>query len=469
MKLAVLGSALAAVVGCTLIPLQTAVAAPRSPVAGIAFDKAEADSFDTIDVAFGGKQHPRLPAVSADGTLFADFEDTAGGPMMPMPYDLVVRKVGTDKIVERVTLLSFDEAEAAAKTMGDDGKWATPALTKLLAARGAKLLARLHGFHSLTKIELPGSSRDQPAKIGSLVLDPSLLDLHDAQGNLLHSVELPDFHTKDPDCAYNPMMRWAYRDDATIYVEASYQYRDGCEPPPVYVLGWSTDPAKADPAALCHNVIVAQFDGVPDLPTTTNLDDLTVIVAKARQLDLTDVQATVSRDGKSAWGSVIIEGFVRASDVLVKTPKGWQLAAVAWTQDVENDYAKREAKAGHLKPERVPGDPGDASLRAAFAKLTTAGVDAAATARPDLVAIGSGPDERTVGGHDLARAWNAFWKGHVTIVASTAHATPSGTTGWVSASIELAKPGYKMPFLVFAVFDKTAAGSWSLVHIHFAI
>lgn len=472
MKLAVVAGALAVVVGGMVIASRPAVAGPGAAGGGVAFDKADPDNADTLDVAFGGK-HPRLPAVNADGTLFADFDSPPGMPMMPQPYDLVLRKVGTDEVVERITLLGYDEADAAQKAASDPMKWATPALTRTLAERGAKLLARLHGFHSLTLIDFPssgaGSSRDVPTKIGSLVLDPNLGELRDANGNLLHAMDLPEFHTKDGTCGYSPMLRWAYRDGATIYVEASYHFRDDCDPPPVYVLAWSIDPAKADPKALCENVVSNQFDGTPDVPTTTNIDSLSVIVAKWHQFDLSDLQVTLSRDGKSAWGSVIIDGFVRASDVLAKTPKGWRLAAVAWTQETDNDSAKRDAKAGRLKPEPVAGDPGDASLRAAFAKLTTAGIDAAGAARPDLVAIGSGPGERTVGGRDFARAWNAFWKGHVTIVASSAHTTPSGTTGWVTASIELAKPGYKMPFLVFAVFDKTASGAWSLVHIHFAV
>ena len=100
--------------------------------------------------------------------------------------------------------------------------------------------------------------------------------------------------------------------------------------------------------------------------------------------------------------------------------------------------------------------------------LPTGSVHTAA-ARTDLVAIGSGFGERTVGGAGFARAWNAAWKGKVTVVSSVAHATPSGTTGWVTASVELAKRGYQIPFTVFAVFDKTVDGHWSLVHIHFAV
>ena len=47
--------------------------------------------------------------------------------------------------------------------------------------------------------------------------------------------------------------------------------------------------------------------------------------------------------------------------------------------------------------------------------------------------------------------------------------TPSGTTGWVAATVELQKTGYKIPFTVFAVFDKDAAGNWTLATIHFSV
>src|SRR5690348_2830168 len=87
MKLAALAGALAVLVGFTVSRARMAVAAPASAGAGIVFDKAEPDSPDTADIAFGGKHHPRLPAVSADGTLFADLEDTAGAPMIAVVLD----------------------------------------------------------------------------------------------------------------------------------------------------------------------------------------------------------------------------------------------------------------------------------------------------------------------------------------------------------------------------------------------
>jgi hypothetical protein len=69
----------------------------------------------------------------------------------------------------------------------------------------------------------------------------------------------------------------------------------------------------------------------------------------------------------------------------------------------------------------------------------------------------------------LAKGWNAAWKGKVAILSSIARLAPSGTTGWVAARVELAKTGYKIQFMLFCVFDKTAAGAWQLVHAHFAV
>jgi ketosteroid isomerase-like protein len=156
----------------------------------------------------------------------------------------------------------------------------------------------------------------------------------------------------------------------------------------------------------------------------------------------------------------------RASNMLVQTPAGWRIAALAWTSPTDNAAANKDAKAGKLAATKLVGDAGDASLNAAFAKLTTQG---AANVAKDLVAIGSGPGERTVGSAVFTKAWNAAWKGKTTIVSSIARVAPSGTTGWVAATIELQKAGYKIPFTVFAVFDKDASGAWTLVHIHFAV
>jgi ketosteroid isomerase-like protein len=190
------------------------------------------------------------------------------------------------------------------------------------------------------------------------------------------------------------------------------------------------------------------------------------------------VTITMSRDGKSAWASfftTLAMGDVdhghmpldkRVSDFIVQTPQGWRIAARAWTDAVENPRVNKEAKAGKRKAQPLKPEAGDASLNAAFAKLTT---DGATNVAKDLVAIGSGPGERTVGAPAFTKPWNAAWKGKTTIVSSVARVAPSGTTGWVAATVELQKTGYKIPFTVFAVFDKDGSGAWTLVHIHFTV
>lgn len=435
-----------------------APAAPAAPAGALAFDPPEDGGSDTDPraIAFGGKI-PRLPAVNADGTVFADYDMFP----MSMAVDLVLYKVG-GKEIARDSLLSDDEAQSA---IGSDDQL-TPAIKKTLADRGAKLLAKLQGFHSLAQVELA-----KPTKIGELTLDPDLGELRDAQGRVLHSEVLPEYSTRDCKSGYRPVFRFLYRDatNGMLYVDESYHYMDDCAPPPAYIFAWSTDPAKADLGATLRGLITHQFDAKPAFAVTTNGKPVAELLESCKPTGESDATVTMSRDGSSAWGDETAGDIDHASSVLVKTPKGWQIAAAMWTEPVDNDDANRDAKAGKLHPAKLDGDPGDQSLRDAFAKLTTDGVDAAAAARTDLVAIGSGFGERTVGGAGFARAWNAAWKGKVTVVSSVAHATPSGTTGWVTASVELAKHGYQIPFTVFAVFDKTADGHWSLVHIHFAV
>jgi hypothetical protein len=193
--------------------------------------------------------------------------------------------------------------------------------------------------------------------------------------------------------------------------------------------------------------------------------------------DARNLQVGIARDGKSAWAAFEVRATVhdsaqlyRVSDLLVKTSNGWRIAATAWTQPVANDLVNKEAKAGKRSFDylELAVKNGDATLVAALTALVTDGIDATAAASKDLVAIGSGPGERTVGGASLAKAWKATWMKHVTVASAVAQLAPSGTTGWVIATIALDRKAYKVPFLVFAVFDKTAAGGWTLVHIQFA-
>jgi hypothetical protein len=480
--------------------------AATTPAAGLAFDTPTDDPPEAPAVAFAGKV-PRLPAVSADGSLLAVFGYPGSGPMMPAPINIELHQVDSDVIRETLPLFEEQEASAAGEQAGSD--WRTPALRKTLAERGAAALARLRGFHSLEPVTMDGDAR--PTKLGALVLDPGgeagAVELRDARGGVLQRSELAEYSTgkAEQTCSYRPWLRDAARDPAAnlLYVQIGFRYRDDCDPATTFIYAWSLDPARAAPQAAIHAIVTRQFDVVgvnetsaadlmlPAAPILSNgmtvgsIDSVRAIGVADHAMDYSgatprDVQVTVARDGKSAWASELASITLlerntpgrdvawRASDVLVKTAEGWRIAAMDWTEPRANAAVNRDAKAGKLSARSLGEEPGDASLCDAFARLTTAGVDAAAAARKDLVAIGSGPGERTVGGAVFARAWNAAWKGKVTVASVFGRALPGGTTGWVGASIDLAKPGYKVPFTVFAVFDRAADGTWSLVHIHFA-
>lgn len=449
------GSAGSAAAGSAVAVAPMATAAGS----GLAYDDiakgSDDEPPDAMPAIFGAKV-PRTPAVSADGTLYATIEPVfyGGMPEPPMPIDLVVQKVGGDVEAERVHLF-------------EDGEKITPKL----AERGGLALKKLVGYHSLTMTEINWSD-PKPVTFGDATLvsyegDADLVvELHDAKGRVLHRETVDAYGTGSNDmdmCGYSPKLFAAGTDGPMLYVTVGFHYRDDCMPPKTFIFGWSLDPAKASPQDVAAGVIAHQLEQpLPPDAVATNGD----VSAKAKGAVLDDVQVMISKDGTAAWGSGSTPE-VRASDVLIKTPAGWQIVGAAWTLAVDNGKANADAKAGKLKP-RALGGPGDEALADAFKKLTTDGVDAAAAANKDLIAIGSGPGERTAGGAAFARAWNAAWKGKLSIDSLAARTTPSGKTGWVTASVQLQKSGYKIPFLIFAVFDKTDAG-WSLVHIHFAV
>ena len=216
--------------------------------------------------------------------------------------------------------------------------------------------------------------------------------------------------------------------------------------------------------------------------------DLPHAAAEGRSLKShsdSNMQVVVARDGNSAWisfGSTVhfkhgkyagLDEFdtdYRVTEIAVKTPNGWRIAGGMWSIPVDNARVNKQAKAGkQYAGNPIEDDGGDPSLRAAFTKLTTGPLDATAAARKDLVAFGSGPGERTVGGAVLAKAWAGAWANHLAITGPfVATVAPSGTTGWVIADVVLDKKTHKVRFRVLFVFDKDAGGAWSLVHAHFA-
>jgi len=482
-------------------------AAPSAAPSGLAFDPPD-NLFEGIpdasDLAFDHKV-PRLPAVSADGTQIAELASDvqfSGPPEPPIPWAVRIYKLDEDAPAETLSLLGPGEFDAALKA---GSAWATADEIQRVKARGAKALARLKGFRSLEPLKADG----ELVKIGELTLttagsdDPLVVELRDAKHGVLHRLEQPSYGTGDDvnRCGYTPTFGAAYRDAATrtVYYKTAHHYRDDCDEPRNRWVGWSLDPAKADPAATIAGMATEQFDLVGEngpsvddtcvggAPVITNgairsTAELRLVGVADKPMDysgshVSDLAVTLSRDGQSAWASATASIALlatntpgrdvpwRASDVLVKTARGWRFAALAWTEPVANSKANGDAKAGKLQAASLDGEAGDQSLRDAFAKLARDGL---VSSRDDLVAIGSGPGERTTSGAAFARAWNAAWKGKVAIVSSVARLLPSATTGWVAATIALQKPGYQLPFTVFAVFDKDASGAWTLVHIHFA-
>lgn len=265
--------------------------------------------------------------------------------------------------------------------------------------------------------------------------------------------------------------------------------------------GLAFDPSDADDPAprLIRPIVDQQFDllydaddapksFLPDAPLihTSGVGtpaDRTFRVAEHAEQYMghadRDTAIALSRDGQTAWASLTTRLTVlpqnqpgrddpwRASDVLVQTPAGWRIAAALWSEPRANAVTNRDAKAGTLPALPALEGPSDPELAAALDALVTTGATSVA---PDLVAIGSGPGERTVGGAAFAAAWNAGWKGRVEVASRLARRAPSGTTGWVVANVWLAKPGYRIPFQLLCIFDRAADGkTWTLVHVHFAV
>jgi len=191
------------------------------------------------------------------------------------------------------------------------------------------------------------------------------------------------------------------------------------------------------------------------------------------------IDVHMSRDGDAGWLVYTVklaDHEYRVSDVLVRGPERWLIAAAMWSEGQPNAKVNQAAQAGKAPalPPLAPADDkaGDASLRDAFTALLAGPLDAVAAKRATLAAIGSGPKEVSRTGKALAGPWAAAWAKHVTVVGGViAKVAPGGNTGWVAADVDLdkAKPApYKLRFRVFFVFDRAASGAWTLVHAHFA-
>lgn len=458
-----------------------------------------------------GDHVPQLPAISADGALVASFESSATGMMMPMPFALRVRPFGTalDIKAETFEIVDDDMATAAA-----DADWQnTPppaAVQQKLQQRGAAAIQRLQGFTSLTAIELDPAA---PSKIDDFTFATSYHDddldlaLRDAGGAVIKKQRLAAFTMGTYDtgmdgadakmsCDYRPFIRGAYRSRQALVLWIAYRWHELCSVLPGGFVKWDLPAASPERAAIAA-VAAQQLELLEDTDAAAKvfLPDAAVIhtsgtgdvqqrpfrVAENREQYMGHaddaMSITQAADGKSAWTSLTSRLTIlpqnqpgrddpwRISALLVKTAAGWRIFASDWSEPRDNAAVNRAAKAAAAPLPELPATPSDPELSAAFDALITDGLPA--TGRDDLVAIGSGPNERTVGAAALAAGWNSHWKGHVTVTSRTSRRTPSGTTGYVVANVLLAKPGYRVPFQLFCIFER-AGTAWTLVHLHFA-
>jgi hypothetical protein len=462
------------------------------------------------DAAFPDDTSPKLPALSADGTMIADWY--RAWPSMAPP--MLVARIGEPGAT---TLELLDGADGSALNETEYAKQPPPAaVVEHVQQRGAAIMKVLRDGGYETLVEVPWD-QDKPLKLDGATLDagdsqgigsdPLVVTFADAAGNVLRKDRIDSFKNGtflgfgdqgtlvQMPCWHSPHLHEVYRDRAgrRVFGHVYFHYHEECQMDDARWLAWTLPPSKHD-AADITKALADQFKqvwGGPAVRATTFADDAQIaspaglgtvldphVWPLMRHEQVTgqkdqNVHITLSRDGKTAWASLtstlMIAGgdsnphddYWRASDVVVKTDAGWRIAAAAWTQPRDDADAIKSAKRGpSLHPATLEGDPGDAGLVAAFSRLVA---DGAGVATDDFIAIGSA-DERMVGGRAFATPWNAAWKGRAKVRAISARLAPSKTTGWVVARVDLPGADYTLPFLVFAVFDKNAIG-WGLVHV----
>lgn len=497
------------------------VDAVPSARAGLAID----DRVDDVGLlAAFDKQVPLLPAISADGATLATLHSGALGLPMPVePWSIAFRQLASGK-EDHFEIVGDDMIESA--QLDDDQTWKNVPV-ETLRERGARARQKLAGYSSLTRIELALDERKRRAtRIDSFTLkneeqeDRLAMTVVDGSGRTVHRETVKAFVEGEWDsgmgmepCNYRPRLSDAYQDAQKrhLYVVIGRDFPELCPPLDEQWLVFDLPaPRAADAAAAADleaatKLFAGELDALheKDAPFTSDAqifsqnglatrDQPGIDVDKSdvrwggHALHWTghddhDVEVTLAADRTSAWATGIAavtlstdnanhRVFVhRVSSVLVKTQAGWRIAATMISEPVANATVNAGAKAGNWKHATFAGAAGDAAVQAAFDDLVANGLDQAAAASPDLVAIGSADGERTVGGGPLAKAWSAAWKGKAKVTSRIAGLAPSGTTGWVGATLELPKKGYNVPFYVFCVFDKAASGAWTLVHMHLAV
>jgi hypothetical protein len=181
---------------------------------------------------------------------------------------------------------------------------------------------------------------------------------------------------------------------------------------------------------------------------------------------------TMSRDGEALWMTVVrkVGGKeLRGTAFAVPGPLGWQIqtALVTWARP-NADVNKAAAAGTSPKLEPLPALVGEKSLIEAVRALTSGPLDAIAAARKDLIALGSGPGEKTIGGAKLVKPWKAAWAGKLETTGGLVTMSKSGRSAFVVLDAKLDKGKFKIPFRIGLVFDRAGTGAWTLAHVHFA-
>lgn len=440
---------------------------PPPPAAG----KLEIDPEAGVerDLAFD-KKAPQLPAVSPDRTSIATWgSDLAGMPTPVIPWQLEIERLdGTGK---HETLPLIDEKMMSAEESWDS-KPPDAATVKTIHERAAAITKRLAGWSSLATVDVGNTYEEiKPTAVGvgdhklaASQGDDYTLTLTLMRGGKVVRRAVVESYTNASEtrgeafenaaCEYHPVLGSVHVDAAktALYLSVGFRFGEMCTQQPTQWIVWPFAGEDPDPGAALAKDAVA-------------ITGSTVAPATSKPETGSAIATATSADAKSAWASLVAADGTRASYVLASTPDGWRVVAVHTSKPVPNAKANADAKANKIARAPFTAEPGDAALRDTFAKLTTEGLVAPPAG---LVALGTAAGERTTGGPAFARAWNAAWKGKTTVTSSVARTAPSGTTGWVAATVEVAKTGYKMPLHVFAVFDKRG-GTWTLVHIHLSV
>lgn len=172
-------------------------------------------------------------------------------------------------------------------------------------------------------------------------------------------------------------------------------------------------------------------------------------------------RVTTARAGGAGWMTAVFPGEIRVSALSETVGDTSRVIAAFVSRSHRGKPAAMAALPPLTRDKSLTAHP---DVLAAVNKLVSGPIDPVAASRPDLVAIGAGENETTVGGDKLARLWNARWAKQLTVTGVVGRVAASGRTAFVVLDATKGKTAYRLAM----VLDQTAAGAWSLGHLHIA-